>query len=169
MEIEKKFLVKRLPEHLEEYEKKEIEQGYLCTHPVVRIRKSNDSFFLTYKSGPLQEAGTNTRMNQEIEVPLGKEGYYHLRKKVDNHLICKARYLIPLPDGHMGELDLFHERLEGLYFIEVEFADKEDAMRFVPPEWFGDNVSQDGRYANSFLSRCDNLDGFSHDVSNSRE
>jgi len=164
MEIEKKFLVKKLPKHLEEYEKKEIEQGYLCTRPVVRIRKSNDSFFLTYKSGPLQEVGMNTRVNQEIEVPLGKDGYYHLREKIDNHLICKTRYLIPLSDGHMGELDLFHNRLEGLYFIEVEFADQEEAKQFVPPEWFGENVSQDGRYANSFLSCCDNLDVFKKQI-----
>ena len=160
MEIEKKFLVKKLPKHLENYEKKEIEQGYLCTRPVVRIRKSNDSFFLTYKSGPLQEGGNDTRVNQEIEAPLSKEGYNHLRKKVDNHLISKTRYLIPLSDGHMGELDIFHEKLDGLYFIEVEFADEEDAMNFVPPEWFGENVSSDRRYANSFLSCCDNLDVF---------
>ena len=32
MEIEKKFQIKRLPEQLEQYPKKEIEQGYLCIH-----------------------------------------------------------------------------------------------------------------------------------------
>ena len=60
----------------------------------------------------------------------------------------------------MGELDIFHGRLDGLYFIEVEFKDEEDARQFVPPGWFGENVSNDGRYANSFLSSCDNLDVF---------
>ena len=52
MEIERKFLVKRenLPENLEQYPSKAIEQGYLCTEPVVRIRKSNDNYYLTYKS-----------------------------------------------------------------------------------------------------------------------
>lgn len=160
MEIEKKFLLKELPDCLEEFPKKEIEQGYLCTQPVVRIRKSNDSYILTYKSGPLQEGVEDTRVNQEVEVPLNKEGYRHLSKKVDNHLISKTRYLIPLPDGHMGELDIFHGRLDGLYFIEVEFKDEEDARQFVPPGWFGENVSNDGRYANSFLSSCDNLDVF---------
>ena len=52
MEIERKFLVKRenLPENLEQYPSKVIEQGYLCTEPVVRIRKSNDNYYLTYKS-----------------------------------------------------------------------------------------------------------------------
>ena len=52
MEIERKFLVKKenLPENLEQYPCKVIEQGYLCTEPVVRIRKSNDNYYLTYKS-----------------------------------------------------------------------------------------------------------------------
>ena len=52
LEIERKFLVKKenLPENLEQYPSKVIEQGYLCTEPVVRIRKSNDNYYLTYKS-----------------------------------------------------------------------------------------------------------------------
>ena len=51
MEIERKFLIRQLPEHLEQYPCLQIEQGYLCTNPVVRIRKQDDSYFLTYKSG----------------------------------------------------------------------------------------------------------------------
>ena len=49
MEIERKYLVKTLPEHLEQYQSKKIAQGYLCTAPVVRIRRSNDDYYLTYK------------------------------------------------------------------------------------------------------------------------
>ena len=49
MEIERKYLVKTLPEHLEQYQSKKIAQGYLCTEPVVRIRRSNDDYYLTYK------------------------------------------------------------------------------------------------------------------------
>ena len=166
MEIEKKFRVVCLPENLEEFEKKEIEQGYLCTSPVVRVRRSNDRYILTYKSDGRHlgfSAGENTkdvRMNEEVEVPLSREGYLHLREKIDDHLISKTRYLIPLSGGHTGELDVFHGRLDGLYFIEVEFSDEEDAANFVPPEWFGENVSMDERYTNSFLSKCDNLDVF---------
>ena len=47
MEIERKYLIDRLPENLEQYECKHIEQGYLNTDPVVRIRKSNDKYTLT--------------------------------------------------------------------------------------------------------------------------
>ena len=46
MEIEKKFKVKQLPDNLDGYEQKHIEQGYLCVNPVVRIRKSNDRYIL---------------------------------------------------------------------------------------------------------------------------
>ena len=41
MEIERKFTIKELPDHLEQYEKREIEQAYLCKKPTIRIRKSN--------------------------------------------------------------------------------------------------------------------------------
>lgn len=54
MEIERKYLIDRLPENLEQYECKHIEQGYLNTDPVVRIRKSNDKYTLT-----LQRCRTN--------------------------------------------------------------------------------------------------------------
>ncbi|MFR5118406.1 MAG: CYTH domain-containing protein [Eubacterium sp.] len=74
MEIERKFLIRQLPEHLEQYPCLQIEQGYLCTNPVVRIRKQDDSYFLTYKSG-----GLMTR--EEYNLPLTAESYAHLRKK----------------------------------------------------------------------------------------
>ena len=57
----------------------------------------------------------------------------HLRQKVDGGLISKTRYIIPLADGHIAELDVFHGPLEGLRFVEVEFQDEEDADLFVPP------------------------------------
>lgn len=52
MEIERKFLIKKglLPAELESYPFHEIEQGYLCTNPVVRIRRQDDEYYLTYKS-----------------------------------------------------------------------------------------------------------------------
>ena len=162
MEIEKKFLVRELPEALDTLDKKVIEQGYLCVDPVVRIRRSNDDYILTYKSnyGIDDKEGTGVRVNNEIEVPLGREGYLHLKAKTDNHTIEKVRYLVPLEDGHTAELDIFGGVLDGLRIVEVEFADEKDAEQFTPPSWFGENVSDDVRYSNSFLSACDNLDVF---------
>ena len=49
MEIERKFTIKTLPENLEQFESKIIEQAYLNTNPVIRIRKQDEEYYLTYK------------------------------------------------------------------------------------------------------------------------
>lgn len=59
MEIERKYLIeeKNLPRPLEQYECLFIEQAYLCTDPVIRIRQENDSYYLTYKGRGLMVRG----------------------------------------------------------------------------------------------------------------
>lgn len=145
MEIERKFLIRQLPEHPEQYPCLQIEQGYLCTNPVVRIRKQDDSYFLTYKSG-----GLMTR--EEYNLPLTAEGYVHLRKKTDGLLITKKRYCIPL-DPYTIELDIFEGDLAPLILAEVEFPSEEEANAFTPPEWFAKDVTYSGKYHNSYMSR----------------
>ncbi len=146
MEIERKFIPKQLPDRLEQYPYHEIEQGYLCTNPVIRIRKMDDSFFLTYKSAGLLA-------HEEYEFPLSEEAYLHLREKTDGILITKRRYLIPLDASHTIELDIFRDSLEGITLAEVEFSSVEEAEAFRPPEWFGEDVTYDRRYHNSGMSR----------------
>ena len=68
MEIERKYLIDRLPENIEQYECKHIEQGYLNTDPVVRIRKSNDKYTLTYK-------GAGLMCREEYNLPLNAEAF----------------------------------------------------------------------------------------------
>lgn len=146
MEIERKFIPKYLPDNLEQYQSHEIEQGYLCTSPTIRIRKMDDSYFLTYKSAGMMA-------HEEYEMPLSKEGYLHLRPKTDGLLITKRRYLIPLDETHTIELDLFHGSHKGITLAEVEFASIEEANSFIPPEWFGEDVTYDSRYHNSEMSK----------------
>ena len=99
-----------------------MEQGYLCTRPVVRIRKANDEYILTYKSKtPINEEQYGTKISNEVELPLTKEAFEHLKNKIDGRMIDKERYLIPLQEGQKIELDIFHGYLEGLVFAEVEF------------------------------------------------
>ena len=73
--------------------------------------------------------------------------------KVDGTLIDKVRYLIPLEDGHVAELDIFQGTLAPLRLIEVEFESIEEAESFVAPEWFGDDVTNSTEYHNSNLSQ----------------
>ena len=146
MEIERKFLIPVLPEDLETYPHRCIEQAYLCTEPVVRIRRQDDNYILTYKS-----AGMMAR--EEYNLPLAKEAYEHLKGKADGIVLSKTRYLLPLPDGLMIELDVFDAPYETLRLAEVEFSSIEQAEAFVPPVWFGEDVTYSGKYHNSVLSR----------------
>ena len=149
MEIERKFLVKSLPENLEQYPQKEIEQGYLCTNPVIRIRRSNDQYILTYK-------GKGLMIREEHEHPLNQEAFEHLKSKIDGILIQKTRYLIPYNDKLTIELDIFHDNLAPLILAEVEFDSEEEALSFLPPDWFGEDVTHSSRYHNSYLSKHTN-------------
>lgn len=146
MEIERKYLVNSVPEHLPITNMRLIEQGYLNTEPVVRIRKDNDNYELTYKSKGLM-------VREEHNMPLTKEAYEHLKTKVDGRIISKTRYEIPLNEELKIELDVFHGGLEPLILAEVEFPTVEEAESFTPPEWFGADVTYDSRYHNSVLSQ----------------
>ena len=94
MEIERKFLIKKeqLPKDLANCSFHKIEQGYLCTDPVVRIRRQDDEYYLTYKSKGLLS-------REEYNLPLTQESYEHLKPKADGIVISKTRYLIPEKDG----------------------------------------------------------------------
>ena len=144
-EIERKYLVKQVPENLASYPFHEIEQGYLCTEPVVRIRRQDEEYYLTYKSKGLM-------IREEYNLPLTKDAYFHLREKIDGRLISKRRYLIPL-DPYTIELDVFHSPKDDLILAEVEFPSEEDALTFTPPDWFGEDVTNSSLYHNSNLSK----------------
>ena len=148
LEIERKFLVKKedLPDNLKQYPCKVIEQGYLCTEPVVRIRKSNDNYYLTYKSKGLLA-------REEYNLPLTREAYEHLKPKADGIVISKIRYVIPEKDGLFIELDVFDAPYEGLLLAEVEFPSEEAAHAYQPPQWFGEDVTYSAKYHNSTLSK----------------
>ena len=146
MEIERKFLIKKLPDNLTSYKARKIEQAYLCTDPVVRVRRDNDDYYLTYKSKGMI-------VREEYNLPLTKEAYGHLLAKADGNIITKTRYEIPEKDNLTIELDVFEGQFDGLLLAEVEFASEEEALGYIPPEWFGEDVSNSTKYHNSTLSR----------------
>lgn len=156
-EIEKKFLIKNLPNNLENYQKVRIEQGYLNTSsaPTLRIRKKDQEYILCYKFKQKTDLKVAS-VSEEVELPLTKEAYEHLKTKIDGRMIEKDRYLIPLENGLVAELDLFDGFLKGLQNVEVEFASEEEASKFEAPEWFGKDVSLDSHYKNAKL--CTLLD-----------
>ena len=146
MEIERKYLIHNLPVNLDQYECRQIEQGYLNTDPVVRIRKSDDKYTLTYK-------GSGLMCREEYNLPLNADAFAHLKEKIDGILIQKKRYLIPLTEKLTIELDVFEGELAPLRLAEVEFETKKEAEDFIPPAWFGEDVTFSSKYHNSTLSK----------------
>ena len=148
MEIERKFLVETAPDNFESYPFHMIEQAYLCTEPVVRIRREDSSYYLTYKSKGLLS-------REEYNLPLTEEAYLHLLTKADGNILTKKRYLIPVDgrDDLTIEFDVFEGKFEGLMLAEVEFSSEEDALAFVPPSWFSRDVTFTREYQNSRLSK----------------
>ena len=146
MEIERKYLLKELPD-LGNYEFHTIEQAYLCTSPVVRVRREDDTYYMTYK-------GSGMMTREEYNLPLTEESYTHLKAKADGNVIGKKRYLIPLgKDNLVAEVDVFDPPFAPLILAEVEFGSKEAAESFLPPDWFLEDVTYDPTYHNSNLSR----------------
>ena len=145
MEIERKFTVKRMPDNWARYPRKRIEQAYLCTKPVVRVRRKGEEFWLTCK-------GEGFLTREEYELPLTEEAYRHLLPKADGLVIVEERCCIPYA-GYTIELDLFAPPLAPLVIAEVEFPTEAEAAAFQPPEWFDREVTYDPAYSNSHLSQ----------------
>ncbi len=146
MEIERKFTVKSIPGNLASYPCRKLEQGYLNTAPVVRVRREDDNYYLTYK-------GKGFLVREEYNLALTEEAYLHLREKADGLIITKDRYLIPYNDTLTIELDIFKGPLAPLVLAEVEFETEEQANEFVAPEWFDKDVTSDPSFSNSALSQ----------------
>ncbi len=161
MEIERKFTIRELPSDLENYPFHHIEQAYLNDSPVVRVRKEDNEYYLTYK-------GSGMMAREEANLPLNREAYYHLREKADGRIISKKRYMIPLPnpvfqkkEGFPGppsdysltiELDVFDPPFAPLVMAEVEFGSREAAENFIPPDWFCEDVTYRQEYHNSYMA-----------------
>ena len=146
MEIERKFLITKLPEDLNSYPFHLIEQGYLNTDPVLRVRRQDDEYYLTYK-------GKGFLAREEYNLPLTREAYEHLIGKADGNIIRKKRYLIPIEGSSLTiELDVFDSPFAPLIIAEVEFDSIEEAESFTPPAWFKEDVTEDRHYSNSYLS-----------------
>jgi CYTH domain-containing protein len=146
-EIEKKFLLRRLPAGISEGTK--IRQGYLSAgDPEVRVRAKGEKFFLTRKSGTGFVRG-------EEEYEITKNVFDVLWSLTENARIEKTRYEIIGADGLVWEIDEFQTgATEGLFLAEVELPD-ESIVPEIPPaiaEVIEIDVTNDEAYKNKNLA-----------------
>jgi CYTH domain-containing protein len=146
MEIERKFLVEADPPHGDR-PAVHIRQGYVAIAEdagEVRVRDRDGACTLTVKQG----AGL---VRDEHDIAITPELFAALWPASEGRRVEKRRHLVP-HDGLTIELDVFEGDLAGLRIAEVEFPSVAAAEAFVPPPWFGPEVTGDARYLNQTLA-----------------
>ncbi len=148
VEIERKFLVLSNDFINEAFTQKRIVQAYLSSNPdrTVRIRIKGDKGFITIK-GKSNANGT-TRLEWEREISLMEAET--LLSICESGTIDKIRYEIKV-GNHVYEVDIFSGENEGLVMAEIEL--ESEAETFEKPHWLGEEVTNDERYYNAYLSK----------------
>lgn len=147
IERERKFLVDRLPASLDLSDRVELRQGYVAIVDAVstRVRDAGDEgCTLTVKAGTGAE-------RVEIERSIESAEFDAIWPFTDGRRVEKVRHRIPT-GGLVIELDVFGGDLDGLVLAEVEFDSSSALDSFEPPEWFGIEVTDDGRFSNAALA-----------------
>ncbi len=148
-EIERKFLVTSDAFKAQATGSHEITQAYLCKEPgkTIRLRIRDTRAFLTIKSAQLREGLAKFEWEKEIDLADAREmlaiclpGEIH-----------KTRYIIPAPpyegEPRCWEVDVFHDRLNGLVLAEIELGDEHEP--FTRPSWLGEEVTGQPQYYNA--------------------
>ena len=146
-EIERKFLLRLLPENLKRCRHYPIAQGYLATEPAgrqVRLRKKGKTASLTFKVG----RGAH---REEREIRLSPKQFAALWPGTAGRRLRKVRYDIPWKNL-LIEIDVYRGKHDGLVVAEVEFPDLATCRKFKPPSWFGREVTGEKRYSNVRLA-----------------
>jgi adenylate cyclase len=147
-EIERKFLVKRLPVDLKRARNYRIAQGYLAAERDdrhVRLRKREKDASLTFKI--VHRDG----VRDEREIQLTPKQFAALWPATIGRRLQKVRYEIPW-QASLIEIDIYRGKNKGVVVAEVEFPTRHACRKFKPPDWFGREVTGDKRYSNIRLA-----------------
>ncbi|KAA3596704.1 MAG: adenylate cyclase [Calditrichaeota bacterium] len=140
-EIERKFLLKYLPDNLENPQK--IYQGYISRTPAIRVRQKGEKFYLTVK-----EVKVFNRM--EFETEIDKETFDKLWATTEGSRLEKVRYTLPAGNNLIWEIDVFEGKNKGLLLAEIELPSED--CEFEKTDWLGEEVSYSATYQNINLT-----------------
>ncbi len=148
IEIERKFLVKSEEFKAISFAKNEISQGYLNSNPerTVRVRIKGNQGYLTIK-GKGNETGMS-RLEWEMGIPVDEARL--LLNLCESGVISKVRYEVKF-GNHVYEIDEFFGENQGLVIAEIELQSEDEA--FEKPNWLGEEVTNNEKYYNSFISK----------------
>ena len=148
IEIERKFLVTSDAYKVLAFAKNQIAQGYLNSNPerTVRVRIKGEKGFLTIK-GKGNHSGMS-RFEWEKEIPVAEAKA--LLDLCESGVISKMRFEVKVGQ-HVFEVDEFYGENSGLIMAEVELGSETES--FEKPSWIGEEVTNDERFYNAFLSQ----------------
>jgi adenylate cyclase len=146
IETERKFLVDREKwSRLEKPAGIDYVQGYLFidAEKIVRVRVAGNKGFLTIKG----KSKTYSHPEFEYEIPASEAS--EMLRLFTISQVKKVRTRIPA-GTLVWEIDEFHGANEGLIVAEIEIENPGDF--FEKPDWVGEEVTEDKRYYNAYLS-----------------
>jgi adenylate cyclase len=154
LEIETRWLVdiSKLPQSLDSYPNKRLIAGYFrgAHDEKIRVRQEGNKYFKVIK-GPRTDEG----MVRDIgpgDIEITKEEFDTVWSRTEGKRLAKTRYYIPI-DNLVIELDVYDDFKDaGFYTVEVEFANSEDGKKFIPPVWFGREVTNEKGYSSRILA-----------------
>ena len=148
IEIERKYLVLNNDFIAQATTQNRIVQGYISSNPerTVRVRIKGEKGFLTIKGIGSQDKTSRFEWESQIDVNDAKQ----LLQLCEKGIIDKIRYEIP-SGKHIVEVDVFEGENKGLIIAEIELENENEEI--LKPAWLGDEVTQDERYFNAYLSK----------------
>lgn len=153
-EIERKWLVDKnnIPYDLtaDDVEVYDIRQTYFSFNPEMRVRNYNNG--MAYEMTIKDNMSADGLVRDEVNITINKEQYENLIQKQEGNTIHKTRYQL-YDDGQVLAFDIFHDSLDGLAYMEIEFASEEESRAYKEPEWVIKDVTDNPNYKNGHLAR----------------
>ncbi len=151
IELERTFLVKKLPEDLKEKSNiAEIIDIYIpksIEHPILRIRKRGNVFEIT-KKAPL--VGNDSSEQSEQTIPLTEEEFKSL-SEINGKRFRKIRHYYNF-ENRVAEIDVYKDGLEGLVVADFEFESSIEKNNFQMPDFCLADVTQEKSIAGGILA-----------------
>ncbi len=149
IELERTFLLKKIPEGLKDCKSIEIFDIYIpqsAPHPILRIRKRGEVFEMT-KKAPIENDSSE---QEERTISLSKEELSEL-STLEGKRLRKIRYFYPI-NNRTAEIDIYLDNLEGLATADFEFKTVEEKTNFVMPNFCLAEVTQEEFAAAGYLA-----------------
>ena len=132
IELERTYLVKNVPNKIDEFKFKEIIDIYIpksSNHPTLRIRKNGNKFEITKK----EPTGNDLSHKEEQTIIINEKEFNEL-KNINGKILHKIRYYYNYKN-RIAEIGIFQGSLKGLILVDFEFETNEEKNSFQMPDF----------------------------------